>query len=200
MRAKIIITLGALLLSQASSSAVNAVVTIASIEKDRGFTHIWALQDDRAGVTSFTIDIDPKKFSDGCNYRGVFGAPASFTVSLCPNNTDSFKGVTAEIGSFKIDDKELRLRFQVPTPDLSHYHLEFQGFTESDGSIPRFGNGLYIASLPAIRHAKSAITEADLNIVVEEASEEEIGRSGFGTSSEQQPRPNKSEHRTPDQP
>lgn len=156
-----------LTLSQSRSLAVNPTVPITTITVDRGFTHVWALEKQATGITAFTIDINPKAFLNGCQYRGGLGAPASFHVSLCADNTENFKGVTATLGRFEAGEVKFRISFQVPSRDLLNYHIEFQGETESDGKMPRLGNGMYIAALSVIKTAKITVTQADLDKEIE---------------------------------
>ncbi len=174
MKATIIIASSALLLSMSTSLAVNPSTPLAKIDPERGFSRVWALQDKTADVTTFTIDIDPPTFFKGCEYRGGLGAPASFTVSLCATNTDNFKGVTAVLGKFEVDEAKFRISFQVPSEQLLHYHIEFQGWTHTDGNVPLLGNGMYNASLQAISSAPRTVTEADLDTQIEKQKHEAI--------------------------
>jgi hypothetical protein len=169
-----------LIVAASPAQAVNPTIPITRIEAQTGFTDVSAIQGQIAGITVFSVSIDPKVFLSQCNYRGAFGTPSTFSVSLCATNDESFQGVTAQLGEFDVNQAAYRVSFQVPTKQLARYRLEFQGMTLSDGSIPRFGNGCYTADLQSIRAAPSAFTEADIPAVIESLS-----KPGFGGGSDQ---------------
>ena len=164
-----------LIVAASPAEAVNPTIPIAKIEAQTGFTDVSAIQGQIAGITELSVSIDPKILLTHCKYRGAFGTPSSFSVSLCATNDESFQGVTALLGEFDVDQASYRVSFQVPTKQLARYRLEFQGMTFSDGSIPRFGNGCYTAGLESIRAAPCAFTEADIPALIESLSKIEFG-------------------------
>jgi hypothetical protein len=101
-----------LTLTPLSSYGICPTITLRTFDVKRGFSDIQAYQDDKTGMTSFSVTINPATFLSHFNHAFPSERAMAF-VTLRPIYADDFKGVTVNLARITHHDPELTVSFEV---------------------------------------------------------------------------------------
>ncbi len=172
------------LLTAISSFGICPTIPLRTFDKERGFNHVIVYKDDKTGMTSFHITVDPRAFLS--HFKHAFPASrGQARITLRANNTKDFKGVTVDYGRLNYGDSEFEIRFEVPSTDLSHYELEFDcSISSRKGEDSVIGGEINVASLQEFRDAKDTVTESSpIWKELEEEHRKMMQQGDFGSGS-----------------
>ena len=140
-------------------SAANPVRPFTSLSKERGFEHIMVYNDVETGFSDIRVTLRPDVFLSHFDHAFPEDRGQCY-IDLRPRLGSELRGVSVDLGKFKVSEDEFSISLRVPTEHLEKYQLWFSCSIIWE-EVPVIGGETFFVSLNELRRADQAILETD---------------------------------------